>query len=149
MRRWRIILVVVAAAVFAFCYLSFTTHIRWDGGYELTVHMDNQGQPIRAVCCQSMGGRQEDAERALEWTLASGRPESLGMWAAVKERYDDQPVQVRVAVSGRDSYLGLELSRSQFRHLVVVVTYADGTRAGKVVEIPDGRVSREVRVSFP
>lgn len=148
MRRWRIIPVVAVLAALVVWLLAFRSHIVWDGSYELSVHIETD-RPVRAVVCESISGPEDRAEEELAWVKTFGRPEAPGPWSTVRERYDGQPIPVQVAVSGKDSYLGYELERSQFRYLVVVVTYPDGSRQGKVVDIPDERLSHKVRVTFP
>jgi hypothetical protein len=135
------LLVVVGAA--AWVYTS-TTHIIWDGGYDLTVRVLSDAGPPRSVSCETFG-RREYAEHAAAHRLP---PESQ-MWSAVADPFDGQPITVKVAVSGRESMSGRELRRSQFRYLVVVAVLPDGRRVAKVVEIPDGRMSRELSVTLP
>lgn len=144
-RRWLwVALGATAAIAVVFYALAFTTHIIWDGSYELTVRFENRGPLIRSVSCESYGNR-DSAEFAVAHHLSSERQ----VWSEVEDPFQGKPVKVRVAVSGHDSFLGFELSRSQFRYLAVIVTYPDGRKAGRVVDIPDMRESREVTVTFP
>ena len=135
-------LVIVVSAV-VWVYTS-TTHIIWDGGYDLTVRVSGDPGPPRSVSCETFGHRQ-DAEEA----AARRMPPGSRMWSTVADPFDGQPITVKVAVSGRDSMSGRELRRSQFRYLVVVAVLPDGQRVSKLVDIPDGRVSREVSVTVP
>jgi hypothetical protein len=55
-----------------------------------------------------------------------------------------------VMVGGRTSCWGRELSRSQSANWIVVhCETADGTIHRKVVQVPDGRLQRTVRVEIP
>ncbi|MBX7102568.1 MAG: hypothetical protein K1X57_00700 [Gemmataceae bacterium] len=118
--------------------------IIWDGGFDLTVRIEcPEGRPL-AVTCEAFG-RREYAEEAVAHLLP---PESRS-WSTVVDPFDGQPITVQVAVSGRDSPFGRELRRSQFPFLAVIAVLPDGRRVGKVVDIPDGRVSREVSVALP
>lgn len=144
-RRWlRVTLGVTAAVAVIVSALAFAIQVIWDGSYELTVRIENRGPPIRCVSCESHGMR-DDAEFAVAHRL----PPESAMWSVVEDPFQGEPINVRVAVSGHDSFLGFELSRSQFRYLAVIVTYADGRKVGQVVDIPDMRESREVTVIFP
>jgi hypothetical protein len=134
-------LVVAGALAWEFIPIQLTI---WDGGFDLTVNVSSTAGPLKSVSCQACGGR-EEAEEILEYLL----PPDLGSSSAVADPFDGQPLRVQVPVSGRASPMGRELRRSQFRYLVVIGQLNDGRRLGKLVEIPDGRESREVSVSLP
>lgn len=142
MRRALIAVVaVLALGVLAWEFVPVQVLI-WDGSFDLTVRVVcPEGRP-RAVTYEAFG-RREYADEAVAHLLP---PES---WSAVSDPFDDQPITVRVAVSGRKSPFGRKLRRSQFRFLAVIAVLPDGQRVGKVVDIPDGRVSREVSVALP
>jgi hypothetical protein len=76
------------------------------------------------------------------------RPETR-LWSAVADPFEGQPLTVNVPVSGRESPWGRQLRRVQFQYLVVIGQWKDGRRMGKLVDIPDGRASREISVSLP
>jgi hypothetical protein len=144
MRRTLVTIAAVLAAGFlAWEFVPLEKKI-WDGGFHLTVHVESEaGQPL-SVSCETFG-RREHAEEALAVLL----PPETRMWSTVADPFDGQPLTVLVPVSGRESPLGRELRRSQFRYLVVIAVLPDGRRVGKLVDIPDSRVSQEVSVSFP
>ncbi len=144
MRRALIAVVAtLAVGVLAWEFIPVQVLI-WDGSFDLTVRVEcPAGQP-RSVSCEAFG-RREYADEAAAQLLP---PESR-MWSTTAEPFDGQALSVRVAVSGRESPFGRELRRSQFRHLAVIAVLADGRRVGKVVDIPDGQVSREVSVTLP
>jgi hypothetical protein len=140
MRRALVItaLVILITAV----AIEFTAMTIWDGSFDLTVKVTSSDGPIEAVWCQAEN--RESAEFALkDLKLEPSR------WSAAADPFRGQPLTVPVPISGRDSPLGRELGRTQFRDLVVIAQVRDGRRLGKLVEIPDCRVSREVSVQFP
>jgi hypothetical protein len=136
-----VLLIVVGVLAWEFIPLAVTV---WDGSFDLTVRVSSTAGPLDAVSCQACG-RREDADYVLEHLL----PPETRRWSAVADPFDGQPLTVVVPVSGRDSPSGRELRRSQFRYLVVIGQWQDGRRMGKLVEIPDGRVFREIDVSLP
>jgi hypothetical protein len=136
------LLLVPGTAVWAY---TSTTYIIWDGEFDLTVHVssDYPGPP-RSVTCQALGFR-EDAEHVLEHLL----PPETRLWSTTADPFAGEPLTVHVPQSGRDSTSGRELRRFQFRYLVVIAELPDGRRVGKLVDIPDCRMSREVSVALP
>ena len=137
----RALIAVLALGVLAWEFVPVQVLI-WDGSFNLIVRVEcPEGRP-RAVTCEAFG-RREYADEAVAHLLP------LESWSAVADPFDGQPITVRVAVSGRESPFGRELLRSQFRFLAVIAVLPDGRRVGKVVDIPDGRVSREVSVALP
>jgi hypothetical protein len=62
---------------------------------------------------------------------------------------EGQPFTVRVPCSGHTSALGREMKYWQFQLLVLHIEFADGKSTYVTVDIPDGRVAREVAVSMP
>lgn len=142
-RLWVILAGVLAAAVGVVGVIDSSGEVRWVGGYDLTVHVESLGCPIRAVSAEAVP-RRESADPAVVYLRLNA-----GDWAVTVDPFDGQPFTVPVRTSGRRSgWLERELSRAQFRCLVVVVTFDDGRRAAKSVDIPDVRVSREVRITF-
>jgi hypothetical protein len=137
-----IVLVLVVAGALAWEFVPIqVTH--WDGGFDLAVTVTCGAGPLRAVSCEAFG-RREDADEALEFLM---RP--LSQWSASAKPFAAEPLTVHVPVSGRASPSGRELSRFQFRHLVVIGEFHDGRRVGKLVEIPDSGVSRKLSVTLP
>ena len=141
MRRTLLILAAVIVAGFLAWEFVPIYVARCSGSFDLTVRVE--GRP-RSVSCEAFGG-QRSAEEALTVLMP---PESR-MWSAVADPFDGRPLTVGVPVSWRESPLGRQYWRTQFRYLVVIATMPDGERVGKLVDIPDGRESREVTVSFP
>jgi hypothetical protein len=135
-----LVLLVFGVALWAY---SSATHIVWDGGFDLSVHVSSNPGPPLSVTCQPFG-RLEYAEYMLKHLSPETR-----LWSVSADPFVGEPLIVHVPVSGRDSMSGRQLSRSQFEYLVVVAVLPDGRRVGKLVDIPDGRVSREVSVTLP
>jgi hypothetical protein len=132
----------VGSGVFLFEYVP-VGKVVWDGAVDVTVTVTKSGQPIRAVTCEAFGNR-ADAEVALEYLL----PPETHMWSASANPFDGIPLTVTVLVSGLDSFSGRNVRRTQFQYLVVIARLQDGKRVGKIVEIPDVRVSRAIHVSL-
>jgi hypothetical protein len=143
--RLRTLLIVLAVAPLVLAGGGHALPVAlWDGRFDLTVRVSSDPGPPQSVACEAFPSRQY-AEYALEHL----HPPETQSWKVTADPFAGEPLVVSVPVSGRDSLLGWELSRFQFRHLVVVAVLPDGRRVGKLVDIPDGRVSREVSVSFP
>jgi hypothetical protein len=137
-----VVLVLVTGGLVWF-YTS-AQYIIWDGGFDLTVHVTSSAGPLRSVTCRAYGQR-DDAEQAAKYLL----PPESDLWAAQADPFTGEPLTLNIPLSGRDSMSGRELSRFQFRHLVVIGQLQDGRRVSKLVEIPDCRVSRDVSVALP
>jgi len=135
------VLLVAGALAWEFVPIPVTV---WDGGFDLTVHVASTGGPMRKVTCEAFGTR-APAEQSLEFLI----PPDSASWSATADPFVGQTLTVRVAVSGHESPMGRALSRSQFRHLVVIGEFQDGRRVGKLVDIPDVRVTREISVVLP
>ncbi len=144
---WRKLLVAALLAVVAAAIWSYTsaTYIIWDGGFELTVRVSSNLGPPRSVNCQAFGD-EELAKLVLEKMPQETFP---GSESATSDPFTDEPLTVIIPVSGGGSMSGRQLGRFQFRWLVVIGVLPDGRRVGKLVEIPDGRESREVCVVLP
>ncbi len=143
--RYRIAIAVVLmiAAVFLLP-LNCAPYTLWDGGFDLTVNVSASAGSLRSVTCQVCGHRNE-AEFILEHLL----PETYSSRTYTVDPFIGQPLTVYVPLSGRDSAFGRELQRFQFRYLVVIGQFEDGSKRGKLAEIPDCRVSRELSVMLP
>jgi hypothetical protein len=142
----RTLLRVVAVLTFSVLAWEFlpVQMLVWDGQFNLIVRVESPESRLQSVTCEAFGQR-EQADVAVAYLLP---PESKS-WSTVADPFDGQPITVRVAVSGRLSLIGREIRRMQFRYLAVIAVLPNGHRMGKVVDIPDGRVCREVSVTFP
>ena len=141
MRRTLLILAAVIVAGFLAWEFVPIYVARCSGSFDLTVRVE--GRP-RSVSCEAVGSLRE-AEEALAVLL----PPDTRMWSAIVDPFDGRPLEVRVAVNWRESPLGRQYWRTQFRYLVVIATMPDGERIGKLVDIPDSRESKQVTVSLP
>src|SRR5689334_19463052 len=143
--RGRVLFVVFLLAAAGFHLAAFPTTYAC-GGFELTVRVSSTPTPPRAVSCQTFNNRSV-AEFVVENLL---RPEpGAGRWATVADPFAGEPLTVLVPVSTKSWMGGLRWRRMQFEYLVVIAVLPDGRQVGKVVDIPDGRVSREVSVEVP
>lgn len=142
--RWKLIVAVIVLV--SVCLWEFipVQVIVWDGGFDLTVTVSSNAGPLRSISCQAFGHR-DSADYAVEQLL----PMEADHWSTHVEPFSGEPLTVFVPLSGRKSPSGRELSRMQFRHLAVIGQLQDGRRVGKVVVIPDCRVSHKVSVTFP
>jgi hypothetical protein len=144
MRRVTLIIaLLVVASVLAWEFIPIQVII-WDGGFDLTVNVSSTAGPLRSVSCQAFSGREE-----AEYVLEHLAPPESPLRSTVADPFNGQPLMVNIPLSGRDSPWGRELRRFQFRHLVVIGQLKDRSPIGKLVEIPDCRVSREVSVTLP
>jgi hypothetical protein len=142
-QRRLLALFVLGIAAVIFCFYTFAPVAVWDGGFELTVNVSNPKSVLRSVKCEPFYHR-SDAELAIE------QPTDPSLtWSSVADPFVGNPLKVFVRVSGRDSMWGWKLSRMQFQWLAIIGLLDDGRQCSKVVEIPDGRVSRIARVSLP
>jgi hypothetical protein len=152
-RKLLIPVMLLAGVVLAVEFLTYASV--WHDEYKLTVHIDTPADPPSAVGCCTCG--RGEAERVADlgrnWSRRSRLPDFFPDLfddrGAVANPFVGGPLKVPVAVTGRDSPFGREVARYQDRFLVVGAEWPDGRRVWKVVEIPDGRVSREVCVSLP
>src|SRR5262245_30112663 len=132
-----VVVAIVAAAVFLYdCF-----GIAWVGAFPLTVTLQPAGPGNIARDWAGAVYRREYAEEELRYV---GRNSALKPVADFR-----QPFKVEVVCSGSTSGLGRERSYSYYHVLALRVEYADGHWESKVVDIPDGRTSREITVSIP
>ena len=75
--------------------------------------------------------------------------ETFSTWTVETRRFNGDPIEVRVPVSGTEAICGRTLSRAQYQCLVVTGELANGSRVKMIAQIPDGRVSREITVELP
>jgi hypothetical protein len=143
-RRTLLAFVLVVVAVFC-CFYVFAPVALWVGSVELAVNVSSTDGLLWEVKCEPFQ-RRELAQWA---TRNPTSPEMNNSWSYVVKPFKGEPIKVFVPVSGRDSMWGRELSRIQFQWLAVIGLLNDGKSVTKVVEIPDGRVSREVDVVLP
>jgi hypothetical protein len=104
------------------------------------------GSPIASV-----SGEAFTSERWAGSSLEHLAPSEGRIDSAVADPFAGKPLAVPVPTSYKTrSALLWSCSRyNQMRHLVVIVQYRDGRREGRLVEIPDLRESRSLRVEVP
>lgn len=144
-RRAVLIGLVLGAAAFLAVECAPGNYYDWDGGYHLTVHVETASPPPTWVVLYPVGQR-DVAER---WCSEAPGPSHFepGTATTVRPPAGVTQVGVRIQTGGRETaLLGRELARYQERYLLVAAEWPDGRRSCRVVDIPDGRESREVRV---
>jgi hypothetical protein len=114
------------------------------GSYLLRVEVSS-ARSIRAVRCYPASS-QTDAQVVVdhvddEWKLLprNGRAEP----------FTGAPIEVDIYTWCNTTRSGREISGGHLEWLAVCTEFDDGTRVGKLAEIPDMRIAREVRVEFP
>jgi hypothetical protein len=147
MRRRTIVIIVIVLAIL-FAAVEFNPLLRgFDHGFfELTVHISSSaGQPLW-VSCEVFHSRYfaEKAHAARKFAREDKRSGSR-----LVNPFDGQPVKVLVTEGKEVSPLGTMDRHWQFEHLVVVAELPDGKWVSKLVDIPDGRKTREIAVSLP
>lgn len=120
----------------------------WDDGlWPLSVTvLSTSGSPIASVSAEAFSS-EEWARSSLEHLA----PPETRIHSAVADPFADQPLAVPVPTSykSRSALLWSRSRYNQMRLLVVIVRYRDGRREGRLVEIPDLRESRSLRVEVP
>lgn len=141
--RLRTLLLVVAVAAVILLIIDNGSVAVWDGHFPLQVHLrGTHGREIIEVAAEPLT-RLEYAD------YVRNAPSKLDLRPERVEWVEGQPFTVRVPCSGRTSSFGRELSYTQFKLLVLRISFMDGEVALIPVEIPDGRKAREVRVTVP
>jgi hypothetical protein len=116
----------------------------WDGRFPMQVNLlGTKDRGIVEVACDTL-----DDQNYAGYVRTA--PERLDLDMKVVDWIEGEPFSVHVRTSGRTSGLfGRESSYFQHQLLVVGIMYKDGGVQFIPVEIPDGRVSRQVSVSIP
>lgn len=127
---------------------AFTPSLVWDGSFDLLVSVSSNSGKIKSLTCEVFPTIQQ-AERVAELLAEGAVGEGYPNWTVKTPRFTGEPVEVRVPVSGTEAMCGRALSRTQFQCLLVTAELADARRIKKLVQIPDGRVARELTVELP
>jgi hypothetical protein len=128
-----------------------------DGSYPLAVTLRPSGKHAISSIFVSPEGRVEVAEQNLAWMLDKRiDPNSIQneLWCPIKkDPFDGGDLTVNIPFSEHirtpmfwPSYVKNE---TQFQALLVFVILDDGSRAGKVVELPHRSQSRAITVALP
>ena len=145
MRRliWIALLLIVVSAIVV---LLFGQVAVWDGHFPLSIQIENkQDLSIRTVRCEAFGHLIE-AQCVVDQTIAR-QPCDVEM---EEMPYTGNALEIHVPCFGKDlASLPIHISRGQAEYLAVVAELNDGRRLGKVVGIPDGRVSHSLTVEVP
>src|SRR5262249_8670209 len=100
--------------------------------------------PIQKVTCEAFGDASEAASRS-ERLLAPETP----LWSAQADPFIGQALSVSLPFTIRIARGGRVVGDFQYRSLLVIVRFRDGSQMGKVVEIPHRDETRTVVVEFP
>ena len=120
----------------------------WDDGlWPLSVTVVSaSGAPIASASAEAFSSE--------EWarsSLAHLAPPETRIHSVVVHPFVGEPVAVPIPTRyrTRSALLWSSWRYNQMRLLVVIVQYRDGRRDGRLVEIPNLRESRSLRVEFP
>jgi hypothetical protein len=120
----------------------------WDDGlWPLSVTVTSaSGSPIASASCQVDSG--DATARSILENLA---PPEGQRTSAVADPFVGKPLDVPVPTSCKTSSALLWSSSHyhQMPSLVVIIRYRDGRQEGRLVDIPDLRQTRSLRVEFP
>ena len=142
LRRLQVVAVLIVVAIGLWLSTCGVQYIG-DGGHQLTVHVSVADGQLQSVACKTFA-RRHDAE-----FVAKDIPPMEVDVRAIANPFVGEPLFVTVRFSTRTALSGRELSRFQFRYLVVVAVFVDGRRVAKVVDLPDLRDDGEIRVTIP
>jgi hypothetical protein len=150
--------IIAAVAVVGLLLLLLLLLRLLDANYPVTIIREGGHWPISVTIVSTSGSRIASASCEVgpsdEWgryVLEHLAPPESPMHSVVEDPFLGQPLCVTVPTGAKteESLLRSKTTHSQYRHLVVIVRYADGRREGRLCEIPDLRKARSVRVEFP
>ncbi len=107
----------------------------------MTINVSSDAGSLHAVYCQPFRHR-EDAENYLKEPWPPENPNS------VADPFDGKPLKAYMPIHGREMF-GIEYGIRKNQYLVLFGQFKNGQKVGKVVEIPDHRMSREGSVTVP
>jgi len=130
--------------------LVFIPCLIWDGRFDLVVHVSSSSETIKSITCEPFQ-TEKQAKTVSEIRASPGfELEAPLSHRAVKvPRFNGDPIEVQVPVSGTEAMCGRALTRTQFQCLLVTGELASGKCITKFVQIPDGRVTREITLELP
>ncbi len=117
------------------------------GRYDLTIHIECANDPPVYVSCVSTSSEEVRAE--WEKDAANGIYH-LQEYSPTSNPYDGQPLKIRIYYDHDTSMLGRTMYWSQSeKYLGVYAEWAGGRTSYKIMDIPCGLITREVRVQLP
>ena len=128
-------------------FLSPITYLG-EGCYRLTVYVHCTDEMPGKVACFPVANR----EWANQLCDRSPEPEFFheeGSDSTLVKNFGGEPINMRLSFGSVSNIFGREVECYQYRFLIVCAEWTDGRRICKVVDIPDKRVSREIRVEIP
>jgi len=124
-------------------------------GYFLIIHVDcADEQPVKVACFasfrkeQSQGWVDNINRYSVAWVKNSDSWRS-SIDSAMSDPFDGKPLKIENVCYYQTSLFGRTVDWSQNKFMAVYAEWADGRKVCKVVEIPDGRISAEVRMQLP
>ena len=138
----------IVAIVFALCIPPIQTI--YDGElakYKFSV-FSSSGTPIQSVSCEAFWST-EQAEQAFEYLIP---PENCKRNKAVQDPFENKDLEVEVQSSftTRKGILTSSERRVVMHWALVIVTYENGERKGRLIELPDIREKkRSLQVEMP
>lgn len=142
----------VLLAVWLLAFLMFAPAYYSSLGLPMKVHLDRPADaiPIRAVWITTDYRRHPRMDSLLAHTKdpTTLRKSDLDLAEPLSFSHG-HPLDIRIPGSDSGSMLGITLTYSQHRVLLVLAELADGRRVGTIAEIPDARTTREMRVTLP
>ena len=143
-QRFRFALLVVFAALVCLT----PVHTAWDDGLwplSITV-VSAPGSQIQSVSGEAFSSP-EVAQQSVEHLA----PPETFTYAAVADPFRGETLTLSVptSVRTRSALVWSDSRYNQMRWLVVLAQYVDGRREGRLIEIPDLRQARSLRIEFP
>jgi hypothetical protein len=119
-----------------------------DGAFSFTVYIASPGGMPRSIRAEPYG-HISTAERVAQ-ALREDKDVRDAFWRLDVTDYDGRPLPLRVHNWDHQSRNGwFEYDYGYERSLLIDATFSDGERIIKVVEIPDGMVTKQMTVTFP
>lgn len=143
MRKWLLAVLVVMLAAGAWWFWDFVPATGWVGGFTLKLQLVSDS-PIRSVRYKLFSSKRE-----ADLVLCTMQPCDLAGTKEISGPSAAAPIEVRIITSGTYASSGRDIARCQDEGLLLMVTFDDGNAVNRVVEIPDGRVTRELLVTLP
>jgi hypothetical protein len=138
------IMAIVAVIAVCLWLAGSPTDAVCDGISTYSIHVHSASQtPIRKVTCEAFSS----AEAAVH-TSKKPIDTEPGFWSAAAEPFVGQPLSVSLPFTFR-THRGQIVGDFQYRYLVVIVRFDDGSQGGKVVALPHRDKARTVSVEFP
>jgi hypothetical protein len=152
---WLFIVLCVLGVVAFLLWGYFGEYKSRSWGYFLIIHVDcANDQPV--IVARFASFRKEQSEG---WVDSINRysvawVKNSDSWrtsidSAMSDPFEGKPLKIENVCYSQTSLFGRTVHWSQNRFMAVYAEWADGRKVCKVVEIPDARISTEVRMQLP